>query len=148
MIQHLFVVNLCITLSNCVIIIVVLHLKGFPNGLAGKESTCNAGYSRDMGSIPGSGRSPGVGNGNPFQYSCLGNPMDRRAWGCKAGHDWATHIYTHYTLRVLKDKATSENEAFYFFLLSFPPSTFQNISCLPTLSRLLREATLYILKLI
>ena len=59
------------------------------------------------------------------------------------------HIYIHITLlRVLKDKATNENEAFYFFLLSFPPSTFQNISCLPTLSRLLREAMLYILKLI
>ena len=35
---------------------------------------------RVMGSIPGSGRSPGEGNGNPFQYSCLGKPMDRRAW--------------------------------------------------------------------
>ena len=42
--------------------------------LSGKESTCNA---ADMGSIPGSGRSPGVGNGNPLQYSCLENPMDR-----------------------------------------------------------------------
>ena len=43
----------------------------------GKESTCNAG---DMGSIPGSGRSPGKGNGNPYKYSCLENPMDRGAW--------------------------------------------------------------------
>ena len=41
------------------------------------ESTCNAG---DAGSIPGSGRSPGEGNDNPLQYSCLGNPMDRGAW--------------------------------------------------------------------
>ena len=40
----------------------------------GKESTCNAG---DMGTIPGSGRSPGRGNGNPYKYSCLENPMDR-----------------------------------------------------------------------
>ena len=40
------------------------------------ESACNAG---DLGSIPGSGRSPGEGNGNPLQYSCLGNPMDRGA---------------------------------------------------------------------
>ena len=39
--------------------------------------------SGDMGSIPGSGRSPGEGNGNPFQYSCLKNPMDRGTW-------WAT----------------------------------------------------------
>ena len=43
-----------------------------------KASACNAG---DVGSIPGSGRSPGGGNGNPLQYSCLENPMDRRAWG-------------------------------------------------------------------
>ena len=43
----------------------------FPDGSAGKESACNAG---DLGSIPGLGRSPGVGNGNPLQYSCLENP--------------------------------------------------------------------------
>ena len=42
-----------------------------------KESACDAG---DMGSIPESGRSPGEGNSNPLQYSCQGNPMDRRAW--------------------------------------------------------------------
>ena len=41
-----------------------------------KESTCNAGDMRDMGLIPGSGRSPGQENGNPLQYSCLGNPME------------------------------------------------------------------------
>ena len=40
----------------------------------------NTGDTRDMGSIPGSGRSPGEGNGNPFQYSCLENSMDRRVW--------------------------------------------------------------------
>ena len=40
----------------------------------------NAGDTRDVGSIPGSGRAPGEGNGNPLQYSCLGNPMDRGAW--------------------------------------------------------------------
>ena len=50
---------------------------GFPCGSAGKEPACNAG---DPGSIPGSGRSPGEGNGNPLQYSCLENPMDRGAW--------------------------------------------------------------------
>ena len=50
----------------------------FPGGSDdGKESACNAG---DPGSIPGSGRSPVGGNGNPLQYSCLGNPKDSRAW--------------------------------------------------------------------
>ena len=50
---------------------------GFPGGLEGKASACNAG---DPGSIPGSGRSPGEGNGTPLQYSCLENPMDGGAW--------------------------------------------------------------------
>ena len=50
---------------------------GFPHSSVIKESACNAG---DPGSIPGSGRSPGEGNGNPLQYSCLENPMDRGAW--------------------------------------------------------------------
>ena len=48
-----------------------------PGGSDGKESACNAG---DLGSIPWSGRSPGEGNGNPFEYSCLGNPTDRGVW--------------------------------------------------------------------
>ena len=54
--------------------------EGFPGGSVGKESACNAG---DTGSIPGSGRCPGGGNGHPLQYACLENPMDRGAW-------WAT----------------------------------------------------------
>ena len=52
----------------------------FPGGSDDKESACNAG---DLGSIPGSGRSPGEGNGNPLQYSYLENSVDRGAW-------WAT----------------------------------------------------------
>ena len=48
-------------------------IQGFPSGSVGKESAYNAG---DLGSIPGLGRSPGEGNGNPLQYSCLENPMD------------------------------------------------------------------------
>ena len=47
------------------------------SGSDGKESACSAGDTRDVGSIPGLGRSPGEGHGNPLQYSCLGNPMDR-----------------------------------------------------------------------
>ena len=52
-------------------------VMGFPCGSDGKASACNAG---DQGSIPGLGRSPGEGNSNPLQYSCLKNPMDRGAW--------------------------------------------------------------------
>ena len=55
-------------------------LLGFPNGSAGKESSYSAGDTGDAGLIPGSGRSPGGGHGNPLQYSCLENPMDRGAW--------------------------------------------------------------------
>ena len=58
---------------------IVFH-SGFPNGLVGKESACNARGSGDMGLIPGSGRSPEGENDNPFQYSCLKNPKDRGAW--------------------------------------------------------------------
>ena len=52
-------------------------ISNFPGGSDGKASAYNAG---DLGSIPGSGSSPGEGNGNPRQYSCLENPMDGRAW--------------------------------------------------------------------
>ena len=51
--------------------------KGFPGSSDGKASTYNAGH---LGSIPGLGRSPGEGSGNPLQYSCLGNPMDWGYW--------------------------------------------------------------------
>ena len=52
---------------------------GFPDGSVVKNPHANAGDA-DVSSIPGSGRSPGEGNGNPLQYSCLENPMDRGAW--------------------------------------------------------------------
>ena len=55
--------------------------EGFSGGSDGKNNTYNVG---DLGSIPGSGRSPGEGNGNALQYSCLENPMDGGAW-------WATY---------------------------------------------------------
>ena len=62
------------------IVIRLTRQLGFPGGSEVKTSACNAG---DLGLIPGLGRSPGGGNGNPLQYSCLENPMDRQAW-------WAT----------------------------------------------------------
>ena len=55
------------------------HTQGFPGGIGGKEPPANAGDARDAGSIPGLGRSPGGENGNPLQYSCWDNPMDRGA---------------------------------------------------------------------
>ena len=55
-------------------------MQGFPGDLDGKDSACNAG---NPGWIPGLGRFPGVGNGNPLQSSCLEYPMDRGAWWAK-----------------------------------------------------------------
>ena len=63
----------------------------FPGGASGKDSACNAG---DPGSIPGLGRSPIEGNGNPLRYSCLENPMDRGAWVQSRGSgmtEWLSH---------------------------------------------------------
>ena len=65
--------------ASCILVESSLFL-GFPGGSEVKACARHAG---DLGSIPGSGRFPGEGNGNPLQYSCLENPMDRGAW-------WAT----------------------------------------------------------
>ena len=65
------------SISHNMFTLKVINNTGFPVGLVVKNPPANAG---DVGSIPGLGRSPGGGNGNPFQYSYLGNPMDRGAW--------------------------------------------------------------------
>ena len=77
---------------------------GLPWWLSGKESACNSGATGDVGSIPGSGRPLGGGHGNPLQYSCLENPMDRGAWQAtvhRVAKSWtwlkqlSTHAHTH-----------------------------------------------------
>ena len=57
----------------------IVACRGFPGGASGKEPACQC-RPKSQGCIPGSGRSPGGGYGNPLQYSCLENPMDRGAW--------------------------------------------------------------------
>ena len=79
-----------------------------PGGSDGKGSACNAG---DPGSLPGWGRSPGEGNGNPLQYSCLENPMDRAAW-------WAI-----VTLWGGKESDTTERLHFHFQENQIPHAT-------------------------
>ena len=69
----------------------------FPTGSVVKESACSAG---DMGSVPGSGRSPGEGNGNRLQYSCLGNPMDKKPGG----------LQSRVSQRVRHDLVTKQHE--------------------------------------
>ena len=81
---------------------------GFPGGSVVKNPPANAGDTGDAGSISGLGKSPGKGNGNPFQYSCLENSMDRRAWRATVhgvAKGWTqlskrthTQLYTNYFL--------------------------------------------------
>ena len=73
-VRHDWVTN---SFTFTLLITAVLGVEGLPLWLSGKESACIAG---DLGCIPGLGRRPGGGHGNPFQYSCLGNLMDRGAW--------------------------------------------------------------------
>ena len=68
--------NICHRVLQFVFLILIVVLS-FPGGSEVKASASNVG---DLGSIPGLGRSPGEGNGNPLQYSCLENPMDGEAW--------------------------------------------------------------------
>ena len=72
---------------------------GFPGGSVVRNLPAYAGDARDMHSIPGSGRCPGVGNGNPFQYSCLENPMDRGDWWATV--PWVTKSWTRLYIATL-----------------------------------------------
>ena len=82
-----------------------MFCKIFPDSAEGKEFTCNSGDTGDMDLIPGSGRSPGEGNGNLLQYSCLENPVDRGTW-------WAT------VQSVTKSwTPLSHNPGIFFFLV-------------------------------
>ena len=92
-------------LGNCI------HYSGLPQWLSGKESACSAGATGDIGSIPRSGRSPGGEQGNPLQYSCLENPMERRPWWATVhgvAKSWtplewlSMHACIHYSVEALK----------------------------------------------
>ena len=86
----------CVTLST---FYMAKPVTGLPGSTSGKESTCQAEDARDVGSVLGSGRSPGEGNGNPLQYACLGNSTDRRAWWAAAHR--ITESWTGPSTRVL-----------------------------------------------
>ena len=82
---------------------------GLPRWLSGKESTCNAGAGGDVSLIPGLGRSPRGGHGNPLQYSCLENPMEpgglQSIGSQRVEHDWSdlalTHMHDLYSSRTI-----------------------------------------------
>ena len=83
--NNIFLLNICI--------------EGFPGGAVVENPPANVGDARDAGSIPGSGRSPGGGNGNALQCSCLGNSRDRGAWWATihgvTESDRTEHVHTH-----------------------------------------------------
>ena len=81
-----------------------------------KESTCNAGDTGNTGLIPGEGRSPGEGNGNPLQYFCLENSMDRGAWWVTVYR--VTKSWTHLTEQ-LKKKKGKEKKMLYSLVLCY-----------------------------
>ena len=85
--------------SNLAAAAAALCYKGCPGGSDSKESVCNVG---DPSSIPGSGRSPGEGNGYPLQYSCLENPMDRKArWVTVHRVTWLKRLSKHACMYIL-----------------------------------------------
>ena len=114
---------------------------GLPWWLSGKELTCNAGCAGDTGSIPGSGRSPGGGHGNPLQYSCLENPMEepgglQSIGSQRVGHEWSDWAYTYLiypfiknitstlnSFRILSNTAQTWATFYYNNLLSVAPAS-------------------------
>ena len=89
---HIYIILILVYFS------ILPYTMSFPGGSEVKVSACNTG---DLGSIPGSGRSPGGGSGNPLQYSCLETPMDRGTWQAtvhgvaKSLTRPSTHTHTH-----------------------------------------------------
>ena len=80
---------------------------GFPGGAVVKNPPANAGNARDMGSIPGLGRYPGVGNDSPLQYFCLENSMDRGAWQALWDHkelSMTKHVHMDNRIYCVKQK--------------------------------------------
>ena len=98
----------------------LLHLQmGFTGGSKVKASACNAG---DLGSIPGLGRSPGEGNGNPLQYSCLENPMDGGAWWIMGKESDMTewlHFLSFLSFSFANTFSLSKGCLFILFIVSF-----------------------------
>ena len=76
----LVIIQPYVIMITYLIMVLICISQGFPGGSVGKETACNAGDARVVCSLPGSGRVSGEGHGNPLQYSCLENPMDRGLW--------------------------------------------------------------------
>ena len=115
---------------------------GFPGGSVVENPPANAGDDRDMGLIPGSGRSPGGGDGNPLQSSCLQNPMDRGAWQATVHrvpgnrtrlkqhgmHAMSMYIYIHltyiYASSIYQSRISCLSISYLCYLPMYPPTYF------------------------
>ena len=93
-------------------------MYGFPGGSVVKNLPAN---EEDLSSIPGSGRSPGEENGNPLQYSCLGNPVDREAWGSTVFR--VTKSQTQLKLKHTHTHTHTPNPTNDVAILSYPNSS-------------------------
>ena len=120
----------------------------FPGGASGKAPTCQRRRHRTVGSIPGLGRSPGGGHGNPLQYCCLENLMDREAWwatdhGVAKSRTWLKQLSTHWCMDVWsddfqhgcqdhslwKEQIDSENWTSVYIRTKWDPSLVSNTKC-------------------
>ena len=102
--------------------------SGFPGGVCIKNLPASAGDTRDAGSIPGSGRSPGGGNGNPLQYSCLGNPWREEPGGLvhSVAKSWtllSMHRHTHVALGFKMIKTLRSQTGAFLRWNSAPPKS-------------------------
>ena len=91
-------------------------LGGFPGGSVVKNPHAKAGDTRDLGSIPGSGKSLGGGNGDPLQYPWLGNSMDRGAW---PNSSWGLKRVRHILAATQQQPQNFRTKVFFFFFLIF-----------------------------
>ena len=110
--------------SHVVLMEIYTFVAGFPRGTVVKNLPASAGDSRDTGLIPGSGRSPGEGNGSPLQYSCLANPMDRGVWRATVHGvtelDTTERLNTHTHIHLWQLCHTNMNSLPLFLLRYFP----------------------------
>ena len=91
---------------------------GLPWWLSSKESICSAGDAGDVGSVPGSGRSPGEGNGNPCQYPCCKEPGQLQSMGSqRVRHNWSNWAHTQPIEPVARDCTNYPGNAWFFLTL-------------------------------
>ena len=132
--------NLHLPFLNFVLYTGVEPVNGLPRWHSGKESTCNAADARDMVSISGSGRYPGERNGDPLQYSCLENPMERGAWqarvhGVTRELDTTEHGHMHTHTMLSLFKVDGKGTQSYIYIYPFFPQLPSHLGCHITLSR-------------